>query len=218
MADDQLRDLVTPVGEFDPPLDLHTRILAREHELAAARRRLTWRPPRVLMLTAAAAGLGLLIVTLAFAAHSRTSAARPANSPNYRSIPPTATGFCATGDITPTIEVRPPSQRQLHDAAGAWDFVHSPRPVATLVVQNTGDHSCYAAPAFDFKILDQRGRTVAGWDSTKWFAGTYQPGGSRTFSLPAVYSCERTPPFTAVAVVGNDAVRRHGLIRRDITC
>ena len=76
---DQLRDLVMPVGEFEPPFDLHTRIVAREGELAAAGRQ-PWRPPRLLMIAVATAGAALLILVLALAAHSRSSAPEPAKS------------------------------------------------------------------------------------------------------------------------------------------
>lgn len=63
-----LRDLVTPVGEFDPPLDLHSRIVERERDLAiAGQPRL--RLPRVLMIALAMAGVALVIVVLALTAH-----------------------------------------------------------------------------------------------------------------------------------------------------
>jgi hypothetical protein len=76
---DQLRDLVMPVGEFEPPFDLHTRIVARERELAAGGRQ-PWSSPRLLVIAVASAGLALRIIMLALAAHSRSSAPRPAKS------------------------------------------------------------------------------------------------------------------------------------------
>ena len=56
----------------------------------------------------------------------------------------------------------------------------------------------------------------------KWFGFDYrfQPSGFQTFSLPAVYTCARPGPFTAVAVVdrGVYTARRGGLHLRQITC
>ena len=75
---DQLRDLVRPVGEFDPPLDLPARINARERELAPGRR--PARVPRVLVRIAAVAGAVLILGVLALAAHSREQQAKPAKS------------------------------------------------------------------------------------------------------------------------------------------
>ena len=54
---DELRDLVLPSAMFEPPLDLHTRIVQLERELRRSRRE-AWHPPRVLMIAVAAAGLG----------------------------------------------------------------------------------------------------------------------------------------------------------------
>lgn len=75
---DQLRDLVRPVGEFDPPLDLPARINARERELAPGRR--PARVPRTLVRIAAVAGALLILGVLALAAHSREQTAKPAKS------------------------------------------------------------------------------------------------------------------------------------------
>jgi Tol biopolymer transport system component len=67
------------VAEIDPPIDLHARILTREQELRRSHRE-WWRPPRVLVIALAATGVALLIVMLAFAAHSRSLAPpKPAN-------------------------------------------------------------------------------------------------------------------------------------------
>ena len=75
---DQLRDLVRPVGEFDPPLDLPARINARERELVPGRR--PARVPRMLVRVAAVAGVLLILGVLALAAHSREQQATPAKS------------------------------------------------------------------------------------------------------------------------------------------
>ncbi|HEX4864768.1 MAG TPA: hypothetical protein VFV02_11880 [Acidimicrobiales bacterium] len=77
---DQLRDLVEPFGDVEPPLDLHTRIVERERELPGSGRE-AWRPPRVLMIAVAAAGIGLVLLALALAAHSRSSTPAPAKHP-----------------------------------------------------------------------------------------------------------------------------------------
>lgn len=212
---DQLRNLVIPVGEFDPPLDLHTRILEREGELAGSRR-LSWRPPRLLMIAVAAAGVGLLLVVLALAAHSRTSAPGPAHGglPSHRPAPSFGPPQCAAGDMAISIELRRPQGQD----RGVFR-VHSHRRAATIVVQNVSDRQCFARPAFTFRILDRLGRTVGSWDDQgNWFNGTYQPAGIRTFSLPAVYHCDRPGPFTAVARVDGHTARRHNLNLSEITC
>ena len=213
---DQLRNLVIPVGEFDPPLDLHTRILERERELAGSRR-LSWRPPRLLMIAVAAAGVALLLVVLALAAHSRTSAPGPAHGGGLPGHHPTLSfgpPQCAAGDMAISIELRRP-----HGQASGVFKVHSHRRAATIVVQNVSDRACSAAPAFTFRILDRLGRTIGSWDDQgSWFNGTYQPAGIRTFTLPAVYRCDRPGPFTAVARVDGKTVRRHNLNLSEITC
>jgi WD40-like Beta Propeller Repeat len=78
------------VGEFDPPLDLHSRILAREGELGA---RPPLRPPRMLVVALAAAGVALVILLLALAAHTRLSAPAPAKP--IPTIKPAANGWLA---------------------------------------------------------------------------------------------------------------------------
>ena len=74
---EQLRDLVQPVGEIDPPLDLHVRISERERRLAPDRR--PRRLPPALVRVAALAGVVLVVGALALAAHSRNGT-RPAAS------------------------------------------------------------------------------------------------------------------------------------------
>ena len=215
---DELRNLVMPLGEFDPPLDLHTRILERERELAVPSR-WTWRPPRVLMIAVAAAGVGLAILLLALAAHSRSSAPGPANHGLRATFPTSTAGSvpCAAGDLATTIEVLRPSQRQDTDPGSFKTTLN--RPVATIVVQNVSGHSCHARPPFVFKIRDRLGRVVGNWnDGGNWFDADYTPGASQTFSLPAVYHCNRPGPFTAVAHVGGHPVRRRNLNRSQITC
>ena len=116
-----------------------------------------------------------------------------------------------------TIEVRPPSPGQRQDTG--WDAVRSADPVASLVMRNVSNHRCVGGSgAWDFKILDRVGKTVGEWDNSGWFDVTYPPGMSRSFSLPAVYTCTRQGPFTAVAVLGLDTVRRRDLTRSQITC
>jgi hypothetical protein len=79
--------LVEPVGEVDPPLDLHTRILDRERQLTVGRRMPT-RLPRLVVIAAAAAMITFVILALALAAHSRSSAPEPASrSTVYRVLP-----------------------------------------------------------------------------------------------------------------------------------
>jgi hypothetical protein len=210
---DQLRDLVTPVGEFDPPLDLHSRILAREAELVAGRRE-PWRPPRVLMVGLAAVGVGLVLLALAIAAHSRSAVPAPANGPSQQQQH-SLSGDCSNRDMEATFELRRPSHRQ---DAGVFK-AHSHRRVVTIVVRNVGVAGCYGRPAFRMKILDRQGRTVGAWDDQGgWFAAYYMPGGIRTFSLPDVYRCDRPGPFTAIARVHGQLIRRRHLSRSQITC
>jgi hypothetical protein len=93
---DQLRDLVMPVGEFEPPLDLHSRIVARERELAVAHRP-SRRLPRVLVFAVAATGVALVIVMLALAAHSRSSAPQPTKPPPFPAPPACAIATGGSG-------------------------------------------------------------------------------------------------------------------------
>lgn len=124
---------------------------------------------------------------------------------------------CAAGDLTMAIEVRRPSLGQQEDSG--WDAVRSVDPVASLVTRNVSNHRCLGGlGAWDFKILDRAGKTVGDWDNRGWFDVNYPPGMSRSFSLPAVYTCTRPGPFTAVAVLGLDTVRRRDLTRSQITC
>ncbi len=126
---------------------------------------------------------------------------------------------CATGDLRMAIQVRPPSLGQRQDTG--WDAVRSADPVASLVMRNVSDHRCIGGSGrWDFKILDRAGKTVGDWDNRGWFDVNYPPGRSRSFSLPAVYTCIRPGPFTAVAVLdgGLYTARRHGLKLSDITC
>jgi hypothetical protein len=117
---DQLRDLVRPVGEFDPPLDLHARISARERVLATERR--PARAPRMLVRIAAVAGALLILGALALAAHSRGEKAKPAKSPFPTDIALVKTSHCNirfgslvwffvglrnTGDVDREVEVLP---------------------------------------------------------------------------------------------------------------
>src|SRR5262249_31521361 len=113
---DELRNLVVSFGEFDPPLDLHSRIVERERELAGSGRR-SWRPPRVLMIAVAAAGVGLAILLLALAAHSRSSAPGPANNSPQVAFPSRFAGptSCAASDMKIRIDDRRPSSRQASD-------------------------------------------------------------------------------------------------------
>jgi hypothetical protein len=212
---DELRDLVLPVGDVEPPLDLHTRIVQRERELRGSRRE-AWHPPRVLMIAVAAAGVGLLILALAFAAHVRSSAPGPANHGLQFTTTFAGSFRCAAGDTAPAIEIRRPSHQQV--SVHNWAHVHSQHPVATVVLRNVSGRRCYDVSGFTFTIRDRVGKIVGSWDSNAWFPGYYQPGGYRTFSLPAVYHCDRPGPFTAVAVVGGRTVRRHHLSLSDITC
>jgi len=104
-----------PVGAFDPPLDMHTRIVERERGLAVASRE-PWRPPRVLVFAVAGAGVALLLIALALAAHSRSSAPKPANPKPpptppayYAGLPPagTQTSGPAAGRLVLKIEPQP---------------------------------------------------------------------------------------------------------------
>ena len=125
---------------------------------------------------------------------------------------------CAAGDLAIAIEVRRPSVGQREDSG--WDAVQSPHPVASLVARNVSGHRCVGAlGAWDFKILDPVGKTIADWDNVGWFDVNYPPGRSRSFSLPDVFTCARPGPFIAVARFhGGAYTTRHGLKRSDITC
>lgn len=125
---------------------------------------------------------------------------------------------CAAGDLAIAIEVRTPSVEQREDSG--WDAVQSPHPVASLVARSVSDHRCVGAlGAWDFKILDPVGKTIADWNNVGWFDVNYPPGRSRSFSLPAVFTCARPGPFTAVARFHGGAYTiRYGLKRSDITC
>ena len=85
---------------------------------------------------------------------------------------------CAAGDLAIAIEVRRPSVGQREDSG--WDAVQSPHPVASLVARNVSGHRCVGAlGAWDFKILDPVGKTIADWDNVGWFDVNYPPGRSR---------------------------------------
>ena len=109
---------------------------------------------------------------------------------------------CAPRDMRMTIEAR------------------GPYPAATVVLSNVSDRGCLAEGApFRFTILDRIGRITGDWDDHgETFTGWYLPGGQRAYSLPAVYTCNRRGPFTAVAIVGRYTARRHGLRKSQITC
>lgn len=71
---DQLRELVRPFGDVEPPLDLRARISQREALVAG--RRPPLRIPRMMVVAAATVGVVLVIGALALAAHSRSTAPR----------------------------------------------------------------------------------------------------------------------------------------------
>jgi hypothetical protein len=211
---DQLRHLVRPFSDVEPPLDLHNRITARERELTVSGRE-PWHPPRVLVFAVAAAGVGLMLLALVIAAHSRSSAPGPANGPSHNGHSATNVPDCSNGDLAPTLEIRRPPARQNEGGFQAT----SHHRVLTIVVRNVSDRRCYGEPAFRLKILDRHGRTVGAWDDTgEWFRRYYGPGAAETFSLPTVYRCDRPGPFSAVAVVHGHHIRRNHLTLREITC
>jgi hypothetical protein len=162
--------------------------------------------------------LAAVVVILVDGSRSLNHTPRPTRSPT----PTDTTGVvnpqvCAPDGMTLAIRIRPPSHRQL--ASSDWATVNSRHPVATVVLQNVSHHPCYGGSGhFDLTIQDRVGTTVAQWDNSHWFDATYQPGEYRTFSLPAVYSCTRPGPFTALATVGAYTARRNRLRRGDITC
>jgi hypothetical protein len=126
--------------------------------------------------------------------------------------------YCAAGDMTMAIEVRRPSDRQPENT-GAWDAVHSRRPVATIVLRNISTRRCLGGSGFSFTIRDHAGGMVGQWGNPgNWFTDYYRPGEYETFSLPAVWRCDRAGPFTAFATVGGYSARRTGLRRSEITC
>jgi hypothetical protein len=126
--------------------------------------------------------------------------------------------YCAAGDMTMTIEVRRPSHRQPLNS-GAWDAVHSHHRVATMVLRNVSTFRCRGGSAFSITIRDHVGTMVGEWhDPGNWFTDYYRPGEYQTFSLPAVWRCDRRGPFTAIATIGSYTARRIGLRRSDITC
>jgi hypothetical protein len=79
---DVLRDLVSPVGEFEPPMDLLARITEREQTLRGGRSRL--RLPRAAGWAVAAAGVVVVLAGLALAAHSRQES--PAGPPSASAV------------------------------------------------------------------------------------------------------------------------------------
>ena len=89
---DQLRELVRPFGDVEPPLDLRSRI--SELETLVSGRRPPIRIPRMIVVATAAVGVLLVIGALALAAHSRSTA--PSNEgSNTRLRPVTQAQFDA---------------------------------------------------------------------------------------------------------------------------
>jgi hypothetical protein len=113
VVSDQLRDLVRSVGEFDPPLDLHARINARELELATGQRRAG--VPRMLVRIAAVAGALLILGALALAAHSREQKAKPAKSTNPAPRPCVVGSDPDCGPLPTVPTSRTPVPRDVHD-------------------------------------------------------------------------------------------------------
>jgi hypothetical protein len=72
---DVMRDLVRPVGDFEPPMDLLIRINERERALPEHRARLAL--PSSMRWILAAAGVALVLGALALAAHSRSNSPTP---------------------------------------------------------------------------------------------------------------------------------------------
>jgi hypothetical protein len=132
-------------------------------------------------------------------------------------VPPAKVLPCVAGDTTSAVEVRRPSHLQV--SVPGWAHVHSQHRVATVVLRNVSGRPCYARAAFSLTIRDRAGRMVGEWnDHHSWFVRYLPRGGYWTFSLPAVYRCNRPGPFTAIAVVGGYTARRYGLRRSEITC
>jgi hypothetical protein len=69
---DQLRELVRPFGDVEPPLDLRARISQREALVAGGRPPV--RLPRPMVVAIASLGVVLVIGALALAAHTRSTA------------------------------------------------------------------------------------------------------------------------------------------------
>jgi hypothetical protein len=114
------------------------------------------------------------------------------------------------------IAIRRPVASQLLDSS-AYPATSQHR-VATIVVRNVSDHPCRTIWGLHLTIKDPAGRIIGEWLAASWFTRHYPPGFEKTFSLPAVYTCKRPGPFTALATVGIFTVRREGLTRRQITC
>ena len=180
----------------------------------AARDRLvegTWRVTQRLVVLAVLALIAVILVN-----GPRATTHQPLGSESPPRSDPVV--YCAAGDMTMSIEARRPSQRQPLNS-GAWDAVHSRRRVVTIVLRNVSTLRCHGGAAFDFTIRDHTGRMVGQWTNPgDWFTGYYQPGEYHTFSLPAVWYCDRQGPFTAIATVGNYTAHRAGLRGSEITC
>ena len=162
----------------------------------------------------------IVVTGLHYSGHKAALPPKSTTPPKSSTPPETNVGVrhCAAGDMTVAIELRRPSHRQDSGDLGGFE-AHSHQRVATIVLRNVSDHRCLGGSPFDFTILDRLGRPVGEYlDHGEWFIDYYQPGGQRTFSLPAVYRCDRPGPFTAVAAVGGYTARRHGLFRSAITC
>jgi hypothetical protein len=178
------------------------------------------------------AAIALVVAIVVDALHSSTN-----NSPAPSRTAVTAAGvdlgvrFCARRDMRIAVEIRRPSHHQhthllreepvidvLPAKSSGSLQAHSRQQVATVILRNVSGRRCLGGSPFSITITDRVGETVSEWLDSTWFVAYYRPGGYRTFSLPAVYRCDRPGPFTAVAAVGLYTARRHGLSLSEITC
>jgi hypothetical protein len=90
--------------------------------------------------------------------------------------------------------------------------------VATIVVRHVGANPCdLRYRRFRLTIRDRAGNVIGQWGGAR-FGGDFSPGSEQTFSLPAVWHCDRRGPFLALATVGPYGARRSKLSRSEITC
>jgi hypothetical protein len=95
---DALRDLVRPVGEVEPPMDLLARITEREQTLRGGQSRL--RLPRWSGWAVAVAGVVVVLAGLALAAHSRSDPSQVGKRPRPTRPVPNVRGKSILSAIT----------------------------------------------------------------------------------------------------------------------
>ena len=212
---DELRDLVQPFGDVEPPLDLHTRIVQRERELPGSGRE-AWHPPRVLIFAVAAAGVGLC------SSHSCSPPTHGHPHPGRRTARPPIPLHSFAGSF---LRGGRPNARDRDSpappAASLRVFkAKSQHPVVTVVLRNVSGRRCYDRVG----VLVSRSGSVG---KICRLRGTPMPRGSPATTSRVGTDYSRCPPFTVatargpsppLAVVGGRIVRRHHLSLSDITC